>query len=95
MNFDLFIYLFYNTDYNALSISARNLALYGKATQSDLVENPWSAHGHAINATDGNRDSNFEHESCTNTKIQDDPWWRLDLLDSDLHNYHQPKRLLS
>uniref|UniRef100_A0A8C1M491 Si:ch211-215k15.4 n=1 Tax=Cyprinus carpio TaxID=7962 RepID=A0A8C1M491_CYPCA len=60
---------------------ARNLALYGKATQSDLVQNPWSANGHAINAIDGNRDSNYEHGSCTATKLQDDPWWRLDLLD--------------
>uniref|UniRef100_A0A673MH26 Uncharacterized LOC107719123 n=1 Tax=Sinocyclocheilus rhinocerous TaxID=307959 RepID=A0A673MH26_9TELE len=66
---------------DALSISARNLALYGKATQSDLVENPWSADGHAINAADGNRDSNFEHGSCTATTMQNDPWWRLDLLD--------------
>uniref|UniRef100_A0A8C2IZS5 Si:ch211-215k15.4 n=1 Tax=Cyprinus carpio TaxID=7962 RepID=A0A8C2IZS5_CYPCA len=62
-------------------MSARNLALYGKATQSDLVQNPWSANGHAINAIDGNRDSNYEHGSCTATKLQDDPWWRLDLLD--------------
>uniref|UniRef100_A0A9J8B8P0 Si:ch211-215k15.4 n=1 Tax=Cyprinus carpio carpio TaxID=630221 RepID=A0A9J8B8P0_CYPCA len=60
---------------------ARNLALYGKATQSDLVENPWSADGHAINAVDGNRDSHYEHGSCTATTLQDDPWWRLDLLD--------------
>uniref|UniRef100_A0A673MIZ7 Uncharacterized LOC107719123 n=1 Tax=Sinocyclocheilus rhinocerous TaxID=307959 RepID=A0A673MIZ7_9TELE len=60
---------------------ALNLALYGKATQSDLVENPWSADGHAINAADGNRDSNFEHGSCTATTMQNDPWWRLDLLD--------------
>uniref|UniRef100_A0A8C1M6D8 Si:ch211-215k15.4 n=1 Tax=Cyprinus carpio TaxID=7962 RepID=A0A8C1M6D8_CYPCA len=64
-----------------LCILVINLALYGKATQSDLVQNPWSANGHAINAIDGNRDSNYEHGSCTATKLQDDPWWRLDLLD--------------
>ncbi|ROL41363.1 Fucolectin-5, partial [Anabarilius grahami] len=35
----------------------------------------------ASNAIDGNRDSNYEHGSCTATEVQDDPWWRLDLLD--------------
>ncbi|XP_073678319.1 uncharacterized protein [Garra rufa] len=60
---------------------AKNLALYGRATQSDLVGNPWGAHGHASNAIDGNRDANYEHGSCTSTKLQNDPWWRLDLLD--------------
>ncbi|RXN38271.1 fucolectin-6-like isoform X2 [Labeo rohita] len=59
---------------------ARNLALYGKATQSDLVGNPWSADGHASNAIDGNRDPYYEHGSCTATEWQTDPWWRLDLL---------------
>lgn len=80
-NFDSCTCFIIHTDYSALSISARNLALYGKATQSDLVENPWSADGHAINAVDGNRDSHYEHGSCTATTLQDDPWWRLDLLD--------------
>ncbi|XP_043116131.1 uncharacterized protein si:ch211-215k15.4 [Puntigrus tetrazona] len=65
----------------ATTAKARNLALYGKATQSDLVGNPWTANAHAINAIDGNRDSNYEHGSCTATEWQDDPWWRLDLLD--------------
>ncbi|XP_051720716.1 fucolectin-5-like isoform X2 [Ctenopharyngodon idella] len=60
---------------------AKNLALYGKATQSDLVGNPWAPFGHASNAIDGNRDSHYEHGSCTATPTQDDPWWRLDLLD--------------
>jgi len=65
----------------ALSISAKNLALFGKATQSQLNGNPWASFGHASNAIDGNRDSIYEHGSCTATPIQDDPWWRLDLLD--------------
>ncbi|KAI2644306.1 Fucolectin-6 [Labeo rohita] len=60
---------------------ARNLALYGKATQSDLVGDPWSGEGHASNAIDGNLDSHFHHGSCTHTDSQNDPWWRLDLLD--------------
>ncbi|TRY60747.1 hypothetical protein DNTS_029606 [Danionella cerebrum] len=59
----------------------RNLALYGKATQSDLVKNPWAAEGHASNAIDGNRDTDFYHGSCTATEEEENPWWRLDLLD--------------
>ncbi|XP_016382004.1 fucolectin-like [Sinocyclocheilus rhinocerous] len=69
----------YFTDSTAAK--ARNLALYGKATQSDLVENPWSADGLASNAIDGNHDSHYDHGSCTATTMQNDPWWRLDLLD--------------
>lgn len=64
-----------------MSISVKNLALYGKATQSDLVNNPSSGFGHAINAIDGNHDSHYEHGSCTATDWQINPWWRLDLLD--------------
>ncbi|XP_051577215.1 fucolectin-6-like [Myxocyprinus asiaticus] len=60
---------------------AKNLALYGKATQSDLAENPWAPFGGASNAIDGNRDSDYNHGSCTATKLQNDPWWRVDLLD--------------
>ncbi|KAL1259902.1 hypothetical protein QQF64_010479 [Cirrhinus molitorella] len=61
--------------------NTKNLALYGKATQSDLVENPWTAEGHASNAIDGNHDPYYQHGSCTSTDWQNDPWWRLDLLD--------------
>ncbi|XP_050960417.1 fucolectin-2-like [Labeo rohita] len=60
---------------------AKNLALYGKATQSDLIKNPWSGEGHASNAIDGNHDPDFHHGSCTATDLQNDPWWKLDLLD--------------
>ncbi|XP_076846232.1 uncharacterized protein LOC143491266 isoform X1 [Brachyhypopomus gauderio] len=66
---------------NGASMKARNLALYGKATQSDLVDNPRAPQGHAYNAIDGNRDANYNHGSCTATKTQTDPWWRVDLLD--------------
>ncbi|KAL2079106.1 hypothetical protein ACEWY4_024850 [Coilia grayii] len=59
---------------------AQNLALYGKATQSNLIENPWSGFSDASNAIDGNRDSNFNHGSCTATDTQTNPWWRVDLL---------------
>ncbi|KAI4905839.1 hypothetical protein NFI96_030210, partial [Prochilodus magdalenae] len=59
----------------------KNLALYGKATQSDLVSNPWAPFGHAYNAIDGNTDPDYNHGSCTATDIQQNPWWRVDLLD--------------
>ncbi|XP_076136639.1 uncharacterized protein LOC143119200 isoform X1 [Alosa pseudoharengus] len=59
---------------------AKNLALYGRATQSDLMENPWSGYGDAHNAIDGNRDPHFHHGSCTATDAQTNPWWRVDLL---------------
>nr|XP_046171653.1 fucolectin-4-like [Oncorhynchus gorbuscha] len=62
--------------------SAGNLALRGKATQSDLIENPWHGYSHASNAIDGNRDSHFHHGSCTATDESTNPWWRVDLLDT-------------
>ncbi|KAL7835762.1 hypothetical protein SRHO_G00281090 [Serrasalmus rhombeus] len=62
-------------------MTAKNLALYGKATQSSLIGNPWGALGHAYNAIDGNIDSDYNHGSCAATETQENPWWRLDLLD--------------
>ncbi|XP_063045207.1 fucolectin-4-like [Engraulis encrasicolus] len=55
-------------------VTANNLALNGRATQSDTWED-----GIAINAIDGNRDSNYYHGSCTATASQTNPWWRVDL----------------
>ncbi|KAG9259549.1 hypothetical protein AMEX_G27861 [Astyanax mexicanus] len=66
---------------HASSVKGKNLALNGKATQSTLVKNNWAAFGHAYNAIDGNTDSNYDHGSCTATEWQENPWWRLDLLD--------------
>ncbi|XP_017559408.1 fucolectin-3-like [Pygocentrus nattereri] len=63
------------------SMKAKNLALYGKATQSVLVVNPYASFGHAYNAIDGNADSHYDHGSCTATELQKNPWWRVDLLD--------------
>ncbi|KAL2084798.1 hypothetical protein ACEWY4_020316 [Coilia grayii] len=62
------------------TVQAKNLALNGKATQSDLVRAPTSGEAIAQNAIDGNRDSNFFHGSCTHTDTQNNPWWRVDLL---------------
>uniref|UniRef100_A0A7N8XH55 Fucolectin-7-like n=1 Tax=Mastacembelus armatus TaxID=205130 RepID=A0A7N8XH55_9TELE len=54
--------------------AGENLALQGKATQSSLYDT-----GIAYNAIDGNRNSKWEHASCSHTKNDHIPWWRLDL----------------
>ena len=51
-----------------------NLALQGKASQSSLY-----MFGTAYNAIDGNPGSKWEDGSCTHTKNNISPWWRLDL----------------
>uniref|UniRef100_A0A674A424 Uncharacterized LOC115194520 n=1 Tax=Salmo trutta TaxID=8032 RepID=A0A674A424_SALTR len=53
-----------------------NVALKGVATQSSLY-----GYGHAQNAIDGNRESNYPLGSCTHTEWETNPWWRVDLLD--------------
>uniref|UniRef100_UPI0037E84108 uncharacterized protein n=2 Tax=Semicossyphus pulcher TaxID=241346 RepID=UPI0037E84108 len=52
-----------------------NIARGGKVAQS-------SSHGNAVpeRAIDGNRASNWGQGSCTHTKKDKSPWWRLDLL---------------
>ncbi|KAL6462423.1 hypothetical protein MHYP_G00288450 [Metynnis hypsauchen] len=62
------------------SFKAKNLALYGKATQSSLVNNTYAAFSHAYNGIDGNTESNYNRGSCTATEAQQNPWWRVDLL---------------
>ncbi|XP_063055978.1 fucolectin-like [Engraulis encrasicolus] len=64
----------------SISSTGRNVALYGRATQSNLIDNPWSGYSDAHNAIDGNRDSHFHHGSCSSTNTQTNPWWRVDLL---------------
>uniref|UniRef100_A0A8C6TPJ0 Si:ch211-215k15.4 n=1 Tax=Neogobius melanostomus TaxID=47308 RepID=A0A8C6TPJ0_9GOBI len=56
----------------------QNVALRGKATQSDRADN----YGAAYNAIDGNRKSNYYAGSCTHTERQTDPWWKVDLLEN-------------
>lgn len=51
------------------------MALNGRATQSSLYD-----HYFPSSAIDGNRDGVFTHGSCTHTKSDLSPWWRLDLL---------------
>ncbi|XP_039973392.1 uncharacterized protein si:ch211-215k15.4 [Xiphias gladius] len=57
----------------------QNVALRGKATQSDRYEHMF---GSAYSAIDGNRESLFAAGSCTHTDEQTNPWWRVDLLES-------------
>uniref|UniRef100_A0A8B9GWX8 Fucolectin tachylectin-4 pentraxin-1 domain-containing protein n=1 Tax=Astyanax mexicanus TaxID=7994 RepID=A0A8B9GWX8_ASTMX len=54
----------------------KNLAPRGKATQSSLAFD-----GHPSKAIDKNKDTNYHQGSCTHTVIQQNPWWRVDLLD--------------
>ncbi|XP_035991244.1 fucolectin-7-like isoform X1 [Fundulus heteroclitus] len=60
----------------------RNVALQGKATQSWRYKGDWDAFVDAYNAIDGNRDPDLRKGSCTHTAAHDNPWWRVDLLDS-------------
>lgn len=64
--------------FNTVSFT-ENVALRGKATQSDRYEHMF---GDAASAIDGNRDSKFAAGSCTHTDEHNNPWWRVDLLDN-------------
>ncbi|XP_048057783.1 uncharacterized protein LOC125275132 [Megalobrama amblycephala] len=55
--------------------SKGNLALNAMALQSSLGH----SQGDAQHAVDGKRDSNYAKESCTQTKSEFNPWWRVDL----------------
>ncbi|KAK7138549.1 hypothetical protein R3I93_015859 [Phoxinus phoxinus] len=55
--------------------SQGNLALNGMAVQSSLGH----PQGDAQHAVDGNRDSDYKKDSCTFTKTEYNPWWRVDL----------------
>ncbi|XP_051949140.1 uncharacterized protein LOC127620084 [Xyrauchen texanus] len=55
----------------------RNLALGTKAVQSST----YNEIGDAQNAIDGKSNSNYMLRSCTHTQIENDPWWRVDLLE--------------
>lgn len=56
-----------------------NVALRGKATQLRRYTHDFGA---AYNAIDGNRESSFYMGSCTHSAELENPWWRVDLLDS-------------
>lgn len=50
----------------------KNLAYRGKASQSST-----SGKGYANLAIDGNTDGNYSHRSCTETKLELNPWWMV------------------
>ncbi|XP_048057036.1 uncharacterized protein LOC125274677 isoform X4 [Megalobrama amblycephala] len=54
--------------------SKGNLALNAKAVQSSTYPL-----GDAEHAVDGDRDSNYRKGSCSQTKAEFNPWWRVDL----------------
>ncbi|XP_073399339.1 fucolectin-like [Dendrobates tinctorius] len=57
---------------------ATNLAQTGVASQ--VSDYPYSTRsGIAKNAIDGNKDTDFNSDSCTHTNLEKDPWWKLDL----------------
>ncbi|KAL3064842.1 hypothetical protein OYC64_000964 [Pagothenia borchgrevinki] len=56
----------------------QNVALRGKATQSNRLDHVFGA---ASSAIDGNRDNKFHSGSCTHTDAESNPWWRVDLLE--------------
>ncbi|XP_067217489.1 uncharacterized protein [Chanodichthys erythropterus] len=58
-----------------VAASKGNLALNAMALQSSLGHSL----GDAQHAVDGNRDTNYGKGSCTQTKSEFNPWWRVDL----------------
>ncbi|XP_041649525.1 fucolectin-1-like [Cheilinus undulatus] len=58
--------------------TGENLALKGKATQSSFFD----AQGIAYNAIDGNRHNVRLDGSCSHTKREFSPWWRVDLINT-------------
>uniref|UniRef100_A0A8C6MLM2 Si:ch211-215k15.4 n=1 Tax=Nothobranchius furzeri TaxID=105023 RepID=A0A8C6MLM2_NOTFU len=68
--------------YNSMLVKDENVALRGTATQSTRLLGNTNVLGIAINAIDGNRNSQMMAGSCTHTAQQADPWWRVDLLES-------------
>ncbi|KAJ8354153.1 hypothetical protein SKAU_G00217200 [Synaphobranchus kaupii] len=63
-----------STDTKKPRPNLRNLALRGKATQSTDYGT-----GFALNAIDGNHNGVYYGGSCTHTKAESYPWWRVDL----------------
>ncbi|XP_041751514.2 C-type mannose receptor 2 [Coregonus clupeaformis] len=62
------------------STSTVNVALQGVATQSSLYDANIT-YVKASNAIDGSKNPDFNRGSCTHTKLETDPWWRVNLLD--------------
>ncbi|KAL1272055.1 hypothetical protein QQF64_031071 [Cirrhinus molitorella] len=69
--------VFAEKDIPLYTCGPRNLALRGKAVQSST----YSELGVAENAIDGKKLLDFQQGSCSVTKGDWNPWWRVDLLD--------------
>ncbi|XP_055075197.2 uncharacterized protein [Misgurnus anguillicaudatus] len=59
-----------------------NVALAGRATQSSVNQGPTQCLSLAQNAIDGNRQADLNKGSCAQTDTENNPWWRLDLMQS-------------
>uniref|UniRef100_H3AU79 Fucolectin tachylectin-4 pentraxin-1 domain-containing protein n=1 Tax=Latimeria chalumnae TaxID=7897 RepID=H3AU79_LATCH len=59
-----------------------NIALKGVATQSSMYD----YRGAPEHAIDGNNNSSYGGKSCTHTKLEFSPWWRLDLQENHAIN---------
>lgn len=58
-----------------MSSNGVNIAQSRPSLQSSNI----SAEGHAAVAVDGNTDGDWNHGSVTHTKLEQDPWWEVDL----------------
>ena len=57
-----------------MNIFLLDLAFNQPATQASVF-----AGGVASRAVDGNKNTNWNQDSCMHTNEQNDPWWRVDL----------------
>ncbi|XP_075067301.1 fucolectin-like [Mixophyes fleayi] len=62
-------------------VKGRNIAPEGKASQISV----YHTYGNAINAIDGNREGKLIMKSCSLTRSETSPWWRLD--------FHTPRKV--
>lgn len=74
-------------------ISYRSAVAYydnGNVARGKPSKQSSTAYGGAPSrAVDGNKNSNWEGSSCTHTKRQKHPWWRVDL--QAIHNVNKVK----
>ncbi|XP_062279166.1 uncharacterized protein LOC133983967 [Scomber scombrus] len=64
-----------------LAYNLENVALRGKATQSQRFSGGGEVLAAAYNAIDGNREATFSAGSCSVSAKMANPWWRVDLLE--------------
>ncbi|XP_065146036.1 uncharacterized protein [Paramisgurnus dabryanus] len=58
-----------------VEVYSDNIAFGAKAIQSSTIEEL----GDANHAVGGNRESKYQMGSCTHTRLESNPWWRVDL----------------